>query len=117
MARVLIVEDDDGIATILRELVMLRDNEVDVVGDARDAITYLHRRTPDLLIVDWTLPNAPSSEAFLQEIRRVVPSVPLILCSGSHKAASRAKAVGASEFLPKPFSADALFALLDLYLR
>ncbi len=115
MSNVLIVEDDQGIAAVLREIVSLQTKDVEVVGTGSDALSYLSEHRPDVLLLDWMLPSEPSGSSLLREIQRASPRTAIIVCSAA-PTASAALAQGASAFLQKPFSTDDLFTMLRRYL-
>ena len=72
----------------------------------------------DLVITDQTMPKMAGSE-FAQELMRIRPDIPIMLCTGYNKVISeeKAKAIGIREFLMKPLDihdlAKAIRRVLD----
>ena len=55
--RILLVEDEGGIRTLLAEVLREENYEVDLVATVREAKTCLAEQTYDLVIADWKLPD------------------------------------------------------------
>ena len=66
---VLIVEDEEDLATIFSRVMKMAGFEVAVAQDGHAALNHLARWTPDLVILDLHLPGV-SGEDILREIRR-----------------------------------------------
>ncbi len=85
--------------------------------DGAIGLPIFRRETPDLILVDASLPRTNGWE-MLQQIRAVSPA-PVILFTGrgDEPARARAQALGADDCLPKPFSHLELFARIQAVLR
>lgn len=116
---VLIVEDHYPTRSILRRMLSAAGVEhIRDAGDGREAIALLRATTPDLILLDYSLPGLNGLE-----IVRCVRAEPdfrarpigIIMITGyvepSHIAAARA--VGIDAFLAKPFSARSLLARIN----
>src|SRR6185295_4188000 len=57
-ARILVVEDEEALTTLLRYNLDAEGYEVETVGRGDDADTRLKERVPDLIVLDWMLPGA-----------------------------------------------------------
>jgi CheY-like chemotaxis protein len=101
MATVLIVEDNLEIAA-LYERIFAR-HQTCVLGDVPEAISYLQRGCPDLVIMDFHLPSGSGVEV-LSYIRSQddLKDVPVLGISADDLLKGKAKAEGANAFLTKP---------------
>jgi CheY-like chemotaxis protein len=87
--RVLLVDDDDGFRTLVRELL---PRWAVVVGEARDgveAIQQAKRLTPDLILMDLEMPRMSGDDAALA-IRNFLPAARVVMMSGSDQATAGA---------------------------
>lgn len=57
MKKILIVEDEQDYANIMTQLLEPQGYKIAVAGTVREALNLLTLFTPDLLIVDWNLPD------------------------------------------------------------
>jgi CheY-like chemotaxis protein len=109
---VILIDDDPALRDVLRTALMEMDlpsGEVIVyqVGSGAEALLYLGRIRPDLLIVDLELPDTDGVD-LCRRLRRDVflRRVPVLALSGLTAVAEvreRAMAAGATRFLAKPF--------------
>jgi DNA-binding response OmpR family regulator len=114
--RVLIAEDDPGIAEVLRlALTGQRDIETDVVANGALVMDSINARRPDLLILDVELPGLNGLDVF--DLLRSDPhwhGVPVLFLTGLPEQAKTANApIGVHEILAKPFDIDDLIERAD----
>ncbi len=113
MARILVVDDEEGI----REFVMeaLGGNEHEAVGaeGGEQALAALARRTFDLMFTDLRMPGMDGLE-LLRRARTLQPDLEVVVLSahGSIDAAVEAMKLGAFDFLEKPIESLAELRLL-----
>ncbi len=105
MARVLIIDDNVLIRTLLREI--LTDGGHDVVGQASDGVkatAALHTFRPDVVTLDLVMPGRTGAMT-LHHVLMLAPSLAVIVCSAALTPATRqdAKRLGARGFIEKPF--------------
>ena len=60
-ARIMVVEDEEALTTLLRYNLDAEGYEVETVARGDDADTRLKERVPDLVVLDWMLPGCPAS--------------------------------------------------------
>ena len=60
-ARILVVEDEEALTTLLRYNLDAEGYDVETVGRGDDADTRLKERVPDLVVLDWMLPGLSGS--------------------------------------------------------
>lgn len=114
--RALIVEDDPGIAHLLREVLAARGYEVEAVADGALALGAAQDRRPDVILLDIGLPNVHGF-GVLTELREdpALAEVPVVVISGWCTPALAAQAIeaGATAAIGKPFPIDELGEIVD----
>lgn len=90
LARILIVEDNADLLTILRE-VLSADYDVDTAESGEDAIAIARDRRPDLVLLDLQLPGISGIETGLEIKRQAAPRfVPILVLTALANAAEEA---------------------------
>ena len=120
-ARLLLVEDDSSAAGVLRTLLERVGYEVHVAADGALALALLEAGpTPDLLLLDWMLPEVSGLEICRRVRERWSPlQLPILMVTAKTDAQSIAAAfaAGASDYLTKPFLGAELRARVASHLR
>ncbi|MDW8258969.1 MAG: response regulator, partial [Gammaproteobacteria bacterium] len=103
-ARILLIDDDEQLAELLREFLELQGFAVEWAGRAEAALDAIERRMPDLIVLDVMLPGMSGFEA-LKRIRER-HDVPVIMLTARGEEAERILGLmgGADDYLPKPCS-------------
>ena len=108
---VLIVDDDDGVRSMVRANLELEGYAVREAGSAEEGLALLEERMPDLILLDVMMPQMDGWEMLsrVQE-RHGVGAIPVIMFSGKvdERSFADAKARGASGFLAKGFDPQQL---------
>ncbi|GAA1342640.1 response regulator transcription factor [Saccharothrix algeriensis] len=113
--RVLLVEDDDGVADALVAALEANGHRPRRVGRGADALR--HHRGHDLLLLDLGLPDADGLEV-LRRIRRVTAAPVLVLTArGDERSIVRGLRSGADDYLVKPVRLGELLARMDAVAR
>ena len=112
--RVLIADDEKGVATVLAELVRTCEHEVvDVVNSGLDAIRAYHRHQPDVVLMDFWMSRLNGLTA-CRNILCGDPAGRVVFLSGASSAAQLSpQQSGAVAVLQKPVAMDELKTLLD----
>ena len=113
MHRVLVVEDDADIREVLAESLRRRGYDVTVAVDGQDALDWLAddaTTLPDAIVLDLMMPRV-DGWAFCERVR-VDPKLSRIPVIAMSAFGSNIHLPHATAFLPKPFEADELDALL-----
>jgi CheY-like chemotaxis protein len=107
--RVLVVDDDDRIATLLRELLRGLGYDVTTVGNAEEIAGTVASFRPDVVLLDLHMPGIAGFEG-LEYFRADHPGLPVIVVTGDAVAevAEQSRARGAFDLLGKPFGVPAL---------
>ncbi|MGH9085250.1 MAG: response regulator transcription factor [Acidimicrobiales bacterium] len=116
--RVLVVEDDESIRTLLLRMLELEGLEVTAVGTAAEARVAVEAWAPVVALLDLQLPDADGL-TLLEELRRVRPSMGCIVVSGRAEEANRVLGLrlGADDYIVKPFSSAELIARVESVVR
>tara|TARA_B110000908_G_scaffold65171_1_gene79122 strand:+ start:577 stop:1263 length:687 start_codon:yes stop_codon:yes gene_type:complete len=117
---ILLVEDEKPI----REMVFfaLDGNEYKVVNavNGRQASEYLNTHTPDLILMDWMLPDVSGLE-MVRRIKRdeVLSSIPVIMLTAKTEEQNKVEGLdaGADDYITKPFSVKELSARIRAAIR
>lgn len=115
--RVLVVEDDEGIAQGLRAHLRQHGGVVDLTGTIEAGWAALQAEAFDLVLLDLGLPDGDGSE-LLQRLRQHVgsrlpdPHTPVLIMTARDEVAARIAALdmGADDYVAKPFDSDELAA-------
>lgn len=117
-ARILVVEDYRGIATMLERGLRLAGHAVTVAGGVGEArLAWVGGRF-DLVLLDVMLPDGDGIE-LLAERRAARDQVPAVLLTAREEGELRERAdqAGATAYLPKPFAWADLLALISRVMR
>jgi CheY-like chemotaxis protein len=111
MARILIVDDEPGLRSLLRSLLEDGGHDVLEASGGWAALELLGREALDVLMLDITLGDIEGM-AVLRRVRADprLHDLPVIMLSGHSEKATvdEARALGASAYLTKPFDRDAV---------
>lgn len=118
--KILIVEDEDALAILLRYNLTAEGYEVEHVARGDDADLRLREATPDLVILDWMLPALSGIEICRRlRARPETQSLPVIMLTarGEENERIRGLTLGADDYIVKPFSIPELIARVHALLR
>ena len=115
--RVLVVEDEENLLTLLRNYLEREGFEVYEALDGREALEVAQRADPDVVVLDWMLPGLDGMEV-LRELRRFSEAY-VIMLTARADAVDRivGLSTGADDYLVKPFSPGELVARVRAMLR
>ncbi len=115
--RVLVVDDDQDIRTLLADVLARADLEVSTAASGREALrqTFAHR--PDLVVLDLGLPDIDGLEV-LQRLRDMTDLPVVVLTArGLERDKVEGLGLGADDYVTKPFSNAELVARVQALLR
>lgn len=118
--RILLVEDDAAIREMLQVPLQKAGYEVREAGDVRSAKTLLLEDPPDLILLDWMLPDISGIDwARTLKTSPVTKDIPLIMLTARGEEEDRVRGldVGADDYVTKPFSPRELVARMKAVLR
>ena len=115
--RVLVVEDDEAIADVLRRTLRQEGHEVRSSGDGVEALRVAEEFVPDLVILDLGLPGLDGVEVC--ERLRADSDVPILILTARTDLDDRVTGLdsGADDYLVKPFERKELLARLRALMR
>jgi two-component system response regulator AtoC len=101
--RIVIAEDDEGLAFVLREVLVREDYAVEIAETGGELLDRLAGGSYDLLLLDVKLPDMDGLDA-LPRIRELAPDTPVIVMTahGTRQIALEAITRGAYDFFTKP---------------
>jgi two-component system nitrogen regulation response regulator NtrX len=113
MARILVVDDEEGIRRVLHQLFEYEDHEVRSAGGGAEAITIYQEFHPDVTFLDVKMARMDGLEA-LTRIREHDPNAVVVMISGHGTIDTAVEATrrGAYDFLEKPLDTDRLLLVL-----
>lgn len=110
---VVLIEDDDTLALILSYNLEAEGCRVTRLSDGGEALERLREIGPDLVVLDWALPNLSGIE-ILRRLRRdtATRALPVVMLTARTGTADRRRAIdsGANLFVSKPFGMQELMA-------
>jgi DNA-binding response OmpR family regulator len=116
--RILVVEDERGIADFVERALKSQGHAVQVAFDGDEGVRAALSDTFDLVILDVLLPGRSGLEV-LEEVRRLTPALPVIMLTARAEVTDKVAGLdaGATDYMTKPFSVDELLARVRAHLR
>jgi CheY-like chemotaxis protein len=111
--KILIVDDDPTMRSLLREILTGRRYDVVEAQDGQEALDKIHKETIDLLITDRAMPGMGGLDLLraLREEKREIPAL-LISAYGDEELWASAIGLGAEDYLLKPFSTESVMRVV-----
>jgi CheY-like chemotaxis protein len=113
--RLLIVEDDDDLRSLLAEHFECVGYQVETAPDGNEAIAKAIRLRPDVIVLDLVMPGLDGWATM--KVLRTYPStrdIPLLACTGANEeGVKRARALGCEAIVRKPCSAEIVEAMVN----
>lgn len=119
-AKVLVVEDEAAISNLLDYNLQKEGFEVTLVEDGDDALIAAEENLPDIILLDWMLPNVSGIEICRQlRARADTKNIPIIMLTARIEEEDRLRGFdrGADDYITKPFSMSELVARMKAVLR
>ena len=117
---IMVVEDEDALATLLQYNLEKEGYRVTVTGDGEEALVLVDEQQPDLVVLDWMLPKVSGIEV-CRRIRGRAESrnLPIIMLTARGEESDRIRGLdtGADDYITKPFSMTELTARIRAVLR
>jgi two-component system alkaline phosphatase synthesis response regulator PhoP len=105
---VLLVEDDPDIQLITRLALRKSGFNVSVVGNGRQALEAVHAALPDVVLLDWMMPELDGLETCRRlKMDPATSGIPIIFLTAKsqEQEIARGLALGATGYITKPFDA------------
>jgi two-component system phosphate regulon response regulator PhoB len=117
---VLVVEDEDALATLLKYNLDKEGHRVVVAADGEEALMLIDERQPDLVVLDWMLPKVSGIEVCRRlRAKAETRNLPVIMLTARGEESDRVRGLdtGADDYIVKPFSMSELAARVRAVLR
>ena len=117
---VLIVEDEEALATLLEYNLGKEGFEITIASDGEEGLLRVEERSPDVIILDWMLPKVSGIEVCRRlRSKPETRNVPIIMLTARSEESDRVRGLemGADDYLTKPFSTAELIARVRAVLR
>ncbi|HEX5776227.1 MAG TPA: phosphate regulon transcriptional regulator PhoB [Caulobacteraceae bacterium] len=119
-AKVLVVEDEDALATLLEYNLAKEGYDISLAPDGEEALLRVDEEAPDLVILDWMLPKVSGIEV-CRRLRQgpKTRNIPIIMLTARGEETDRIRGLdtGADDYVVKPFSMSELTARVRAVLR
>ena len=119
-SKLLLIEDEDSLAYTLKTFFEKKNFNVEIVKDGEDALFQAESMKPDVVLLDWMLPNMSGLE-ICRQIRTTkdIKKTPIIFLTakGEEEDKLRGLDTGADDYITKPFSQRELLARINALLR
>ena len=117
MAKIMIVDDDEGILNLLKRLLVSLGYEAILAHNREEALQRMNEK-PEIVILDILMPGMNGFEV-LEKIKEQVPSTEVMVITGLEDTGIGIECLerGAFEFMPKPLNLDHLKFLLEFKLK
>jgi DNA-binding NtrC family response regulator len=116
MAKIVIVDDDPTMVSVLSEILREHRHEIVPANTSERAFDIVKEQNPDLVLADIEMPEGkPQGLKLLQQIKAYNRSIPVMLITGqgTKERAVQALRGGAHDFIEKPFQIDELVKRID----
>lgn len=117
---ILVVEDEVPLLTLLRYNLEKQGFRVEEAADGQEALLRIAEARPDLVLLDWMLPQLSGLEVCRQIRRRpATRDLPIIMVTARTEQQDTVRALdtGADDYISKPFAMDGLLARIRALLR
>ncbi|MHB1004648.1 MAG: response regulator transcription factor [Chloroflexota bacterium] len=117
-ARILAVDDDPKIQSLMRRGLSFAGYAVDLAADGEAALASARDNPPDLVVLDVMLPGLDGFEV-CRRLRVGAPELPILMLTAKDRVPDRVAGLdaGADDYLVKPFAFDELLARIRALLR
>ena len=115
--KILIVDDDRDIVDAMQTILEMEDYSVSHAYEGLDGITSARSQKPDLILLDYMLPDMNGKEVALT-LRREdeLRDIPVVMVSASREAGEIAREIQVTDFIEKPFEMDHLLNVIRRYI-
>jgi DNA-binding response OmpR family regulator len=118
MAKILIVDDDKKITSLLERFLLAHGHDVVALNQSARTMDAAKKLRPDLFIIDIMMPH-PDGYTLCKLIRAnpLHTHTPIMIITALDNSNSKASTFGANDYLTKPFDLDELLNRIDTLLE
>ena len=117
---VLVVDDESAIREMMRFALGKSHMSVNCAASAREALEKINEQVPDIIVLDWMMPNMSGPE-LVRRLRKdsVMKDIPIIMLTAKISEDDKVTGLnsGADDYMVKPFSPRELVARINAVLR
>jgi len=105
MAKLLVIDDEQGIRNLLDTLLSRKGYDVVLADGGRKGLELIRRERPDVVVLDLKMPGM-DGVTVLQQVRSLNPKQPMIILTGAGtpETEQQVRVLGVIEFVQKEFS-------------
>ena len=111
MPKILVVDDDVTMTSLMQALLMMEGHQTTTVNDSTTAVDVAATVNPDVITLDLMMPGLTGfqlCEMLHQDPRFANIPIMIVSARDDQESKAKAKAVGATDYLTKPFGVDVL---------
>ncbi len=118
MAQVMVVDDDDTVASVVVSYLQRAGHSTRQIGDGAEALQAVATHPPDLMVLDLMLPGLDGLEV-CRQVRMSWPRLPVVMLTALAEPDDRIAGLelGADDYVTKPFSPRELVLRVESVLR
>ena len=118
MHRILVIDDDSNVTSVLKRGLSYEGFTVDVAGSGPEGLSLARDHVPDLVILDLMLPGMGGFE-ILRRLRAADATLPVLMLTARDAPTDQVRGLeqGADDYVVKPFSFEVLAARVKALLR
>lgn len=118
MQRVLVIDDDPSVTSVLKRGLSYEGFAVDTANSGAEGLTLAREHAPDVVVLDVMMPGLDGL-AVLQRLRAADPLLPVLLLTARDAPADQVRGLeqGADDYVVKPFTFEVLLARIRALLR
>ena len=114
MKKILVIDDEAGLVEVCKLVLELEGYLVSVAYGGMNGVAEAKRTQPDLIFLDWVMPDINGGEVFKQlHADPSTNSIPVVFMSALAEVKYEGRILGANNFLPKPFNVEKLLKLVS----
>ena len=112
--RLLIIDDDEGLRSLLRDLLVEAGYTVDTASCGEEALKMIRVSTYDLVVTDLRMKGMHGFKV-IKEVKSIDPGVDVIVITGYSSVSSAVESMkaGATDYITKPFNSDHIKMVVD----
>jgi len=118
MQRILVIDDDPAITSLLKRGLSYESFAVDIAGSGENGLALARERPPDLVVLDIMMPGINGLEV-LRRLRAADERLPVLMLTARDAPADQVQGLeaGADDYVVKPFTFEVLLARVRALLR
>ena len=115
MAKILVIDDEEGIRRHFEKLLTRRGHEVITAEDGEEGLELAADPEVKLIITDYQLPGALTKTEMVRTLRELRPELPLMVISGyaDMEIVNECEALGVRDVLTKPFELSFVTSIIQ----